>query len=206
LAVCAKVKPVIIIDSLTDFHPGLKESDADDMTKCFAQIRALVTAGAASVIVLHHVPKNGKGKGGSYRGSTSIPAAGAAALFIEKEGKYTARIHGFKSRDGEEQKIGIKLSFGPSVTYEVIDAGRDPETELRDAIEDHVQQNPGCSAVDIERVFRKRHKTVRDTVNSMIRNGRLHRVGPKGGGKGSALYANALPLPNQEMEQMETVN
>lgn len=205
LSVCARIKPVLIADSLTDFHRGLKENDSDDMTQCFCQIRALVTAGARAVIVLHHVPKGGRGAGSSYRGSTSIPAAGSAALLIEKEGKDKAIIKGMKSRDGQLQTIRIKLSFGKQVTYKVLDDGLDPETELRASIETYVQQNPGSTSEGVAAKIRKRHQTVADVVNSMIKNGRLRRAGPKRGGKGSGLYVNTL-LPIQAVPQEGLIN
>jgi hypothetical protein len=190
LSVCARVKPVIFIDSLTDFHTGLKENDADDMTECFRQIRALVTAGAAAVIILHHVPKNGNGKGGRYRGSTSIPAAGSNALLVEKVGKNTAKIKGFKTRDGEDQSIELKLSFSTqAVSYEVINSGRDPDAELRDRIEQYVRQHDGCSANDVVTALGKRKKTVLDHIDAMVNIGRLTRTG-----RGSDAAPHATPL------------
>jgi AAA domain/CHC2 zinc finger len=181
LAICAQVKPVIIIDSLTDFHPGLRESDPDDMTECFRQIRNLVTAGAAAVVVLHHVPKNGNGRAGQYRGSTSIPAAGSNALVIQKSGKNKATIKGFKTRDGADQSIELMLSFSAhAVTYEVIKSGRDPDAELGDQIEEYVQENDGCSANDVVNALGKRKHTVLVKIEEMLRTGRLRR-GPDGG-------------------------
>ncbi len=192
-AVCARVKPVIVIDSLTDFHPGLKESDPDDMTECFRQIRSLVTAGAAAVIVLHHVPKSGNGKGGHYRGSTSIPAAGSNALLVKKAGKSTAKIAGFKTRDGEDQSIELKLSFSTqAVSYEVINSGRHPDAELRDEIEDHVRKNDGCSGNNVAKALGKRKSTVLDTIDAMVKIGRLTRTGQ---GADAALHVTPLATP-----------
>jgi hypothetical protein len=176
LAVCARIKPVVIIDSLTDFHPGLKENDPDDMTECLSNIRNLVTTGAVAVIVLHHVPKGGKGKGGSYRGSTSIPAAGTNALLIEKHDKYTAKIQGFKSRDGEDQKIELKLNFrSDAVTYEVINSGRDSEAVLLDEIEEYVQKNDGCRKNSVSTALHKRKEKVNEKIDDMVRAGRLNK-------------------------------
>jgi hypothetical protein len=200
LPLCDQLKPVIIIDSLTDFHPGLRESDPDDMTECFRQIRNLVISGAAAVIVLHHVPKNGNGKAGHYGGSTSIPAAGSNALLVEKKGKNTAIIKGFKSRDGEDQVIEIKLHFGPrEVGYEVIKAGRDPDEELRDQIEQYVRDNDGCSANDVVSALGKRKATVLAAIEAMVRIGRLLR-------SGTALHVPAPGVFEAGSRESELVN
>lgn len=174
LDVCVHIKPVVIIDSLIDFHPGKKESDADDMTAVFQDIRNLVTNGAAAVIVLHHTPKSGKGNAGAYRGSTAIPGAAAGAVLIEKQGKDRATLKGFKTRDGENQDIELKLNFGPeTVTYEVVKSGRETGADLRDQIEDYVQKNDRCSMTEVSKAIDKRRTTVFSTIKEMISTGRL---------------------------------
>lgn len=174
LDVCASIKPVIIIDSLIDFHSGKKESDADDMTEVFQNIRNLITTGAAAVIVLHHTPKTGSGSAGAYRGSTAIAGAVSGAILIKKGEKYTATLKSFKTRDGEDRDIKIKLRFGlDAVTYEVLDAGRGSEADLRDQIEQHVQQHDGCTRTEAAKAVGKRRKTVFETIKAMIRTGGL---------------------------------
>lgn len=182
LEVCARIKPLLIIDSFQDFHPGLKENDADDMVQAFGNINRLIDAGAVAAIVLHHVPKAGSGKGKLYRGSTSIPGAGGGALFVEKEGKYGVNLSGFKTRSGEDQEVKLRMVFGVrEVSYEVIESGREPDAELRDRICDFVRLHDGCSMKTLADALGGRKQTVVDTVDAMALTGRLRRTSEANG-------------------------
>jgi hypothetical protein len=170
LQVCRIIKPVIIVDALTDFREGKKENDADDMSELFFSIRALIVAGAVAVIILHHVPKNG----GTYRGSTAIPAAVDVAIEIEKNGKNTLKLKGYKQRDGENKEIELKLNFGlNAVTYDVINAGRDPGAELNDRILDYVAAHEDCSVEDVANCIHKRKADVSAAIDALKRIGKL---------------------------------
>ena len=172
LRLCHLIKPVIIVDSLTDFHPVLKESDPDDMTEVFGQIRALLTAGAVSVIVLHHVSKNGS----NYRGTTSIPAAVSTAIKIQKASGNRAKLSGFKNRSGEDTQIELQLNFTKdSVTYKVLSAGLDPIAEQRTAIEDYVKDHTGCTVAEMADALERRKQDVADAVEELTRTGVLER-------------------------------
>jgi len=147
---CRTVKPFIIIDSMQDFHPGQKENDTDDMTQFSQEVNGLIDAGAVAVLIIHHVPKSGKGKGGKYRGATAIPGGVGGALFVEKIGRLGVKIEGFKTRDGEDSAIELALAFPTEdqikdktgrVTYSVVRSGLDRRSELRTRIVDYVREN-----------------------------------------------------------------
>jgi hypothetical protein len=147
---CRTVKPFIIIDSMQDFHPGKKENDTDDMTQFSQEVNGLIDAGAIAVLIIHHVPKAGKGKGGKYRGATAIPGGVGGALFVEKIGRLGVRIEGFKTRDGEDSELELALTFPSAdkmkdktgrVTYIVVRGGIDRDSELRTRIVDYVREN-----------------------------------------------------------------
>ena len=189
LQICAKVKPFIIVDSLMDFHPGLKESDADDMAAFGLQLRQLVVAGAIGVLCLHHVPKNTTGTGGMYRGSTAIVGSVWGALFVEKRGLKSGpilTIKGFKTRDSEQGSTELKLHFGDdSVTYEVLNVGMDPETELHERIVTYIEEHPECGNKKISEALELRHQTVVDTTRTLESAGRIKRTGDRQGGRGA---------------------
>lgn len=121
LKICKYLKPVIILDSFGDFHPGLDENSADDMTVFMRRLLQLVEAGSPAVIALHHVPKNTEGgRGSTYRGSTAIPALAGCMLQISKKGATSVQIQGIKNRDGEDHTIKLALQFGAnSVSYRI---------------------------------------------------------------------------------------
>jgi putative DNA primase/helicase len=148
LELCQTIHPFIIIDSMQDFHPGKKENDTDDMTAFSLELNELIDAGAAGVLIIHHVPKAGKGKGGKYRGATAIPGGVGGALFVEKVGRTGVRIEGFKTRDGEDSLIELLLEFPTEqeikaktgrVTYKIVKGGLDRSAELKDSILAYVQ-------------------------------------------------------------------
>jgi|GEM_PF-4053135 hypothetical protein len=187
LQVCGKIKPLIIIDSLTDFRTGREENNADDMTEFFQEVRALIQAGAAGVLILHHVPKTGKDNARKYRGSTAITAAVGNALFVKKyelNGKPYVSLTGFKSRDGADQEIELKMNFGlEAVTYEVVSSGLDPEFELRRRIEKYLADNPGTTIENIASELDIRKQDVGESLAAMEKIGVVVRLapGPKGG-------------------------
>lgn len=171
---CRAVKPVVIVDSMQDFHPGLKENDADDMTKFSGWVNALIDAGAVSVILLHHVNRSGR-----YRGSSGIPGGVGGAILISKDGA-SVRLKGFKTRDGENKDIELKLKFSPGrADYEVIRSGIDRASELKTRIIEHVQHNDGCSASELVDALGSRRQDIYDLVEVLTRDGQLIRDASK---------------------------
>ncbi len=192
LDLCREHKPVVIIDSLTDFLlPGQKENDPDNMTLLLRLIRELISAGAVAVIVLHHKPKNGS----AYRGTTAIPAGVTAAFEADFSDNRILTLTGFKQRDGEKLEIRLKIHFeyitDPfgqrqqlPVTYEVLESGQSAdavEQELQDRIVAYVRDNPKCSIEEVTKTIKKRKADVSAAVKTLIQNGRLRRDGVKAG-------------------------
>jgi hypothetical protein len=149
LQTCRTMHPFIIIDSMQDFHVGKSENNPDDMTEFFQAVNALIDAGAIGVLILHHVPKSGAGKGKMYRGSTGIPGGvTGGALYVEKIGATGVKLTGFKTRDGEDAAIELELEF-PSeattkdktgrVTYKLIQSGMTSLEQIDAAILEQVR-------------------------------------------------------------------
>lgn len=149
LELCRTVHPFVVIDSMQDFHPGKKENDTDDMTQFSQEVNGLIDAGAVGVLIIHHVPKTGKGKGAMYRGATAIPGGVGGALFVEKVGRLGVKIGGFKTRDGEDSLIELALQFPTEeeiknksgrVTYSVVRAGLDKTSQLLANVVDFIRE------------------------------------------------------------------
>lgn len=81
-------KPLIIFDSLIEFHPGSEQSSTE--TRAFMKhFRALANLGA-TIVVLHHSGKAETAK--IYRGSSDIKAAVDTAYQLESADKESTRI------------------------------------------------------------------------------------------------------------------
>jgi DNA replication protein DnaC len=177
LALCKAEKPLVIVDSFQDFHDGLSESNPDDMTKVGHWLDGLIDAGAVGVIVLHHVPKNQNGRGGKYRGSTSIIGGAGAAFLVEKTSKFGVSISAFKTRDGENVSLDVTLKF-PSeaaiedktgrVTYSVGGSSEAKRDTLRDRILVYVKKHPGCSKRDVARNLEGKTATTYAVIKLML--------------------------------------
>jgi hypothetical protein len=173
LKVCAKIKPVIIVDSLVDFHPGKNENSPDDMALVFLHLRELISAGATAVIVLHHVPKSGEGQGGKYRGSTAIPAGGTVALLVkkenEKDGEVDLTISGFKVRDGskEDAKVTLRFRFDDAVTYEVLQESQDSDVILQNKVLAYVGDHDCCSASAVADAVRGKRTRIQAAMDAL---------------------------------------
>lgn len=190
LDLCRTVHPYIIIDSMQDFHPGKKENDTDDMTQFSLEVNALVDAGAVGALVIHHIPKSGKGKGGKYRGATSIPGGVGGALFVEKVGRLGVKIEGFKTRDDEDSLIELQLAFPNKqemedktgrITYTVTKSGLDRSAELKESILHYVSQHgkEGLSRNKIAKGVGGDRNEVFGVVNALLSEKRL--AEPDGG-------------------------
>jgi hypothetical protein len=81
-------KPLIIFDSLIEFHPGSEQSSTE--TRAFMKyFRALANLGA-TIVVLHHSGKAETSK--IYRGSSDIKAAVDTAYQLESADKESPRL------------------------------------------------------------------------------------------------------------------
>jgi AAA domain/RepB DNA-primase from phage plasmid len=172
LEACRRERPFIIIDSFQDFHDGLKEDKADDMTIVGHWLDGLIDAGAVGVLVLHHVPKNQKGRGGKYRGSTAIIGGAGAAMFVEKTGKTDVSITAFKTRDGEDIQLNLKLNFPENVgkiTYTV--NGETSEQSIRAKVIETIQNHPGESRNGIVKLVGGKRQNVLAVIEDLARVG-----------------------------------
>lgn len=216
LEICRVVRPVIVIDSLTDFRMGKKENVPDEMSDLFRIIHALIRAGAVGVIILHHKPKDGA----DYRGSTGIPAQLDTAFTVTKKGTTNVQLKAFKVRDGEPIIIEIKLRFtyvpgekeAIAVDYEVVQSGQTAEYELEHDIEEYVKEHDGCSPEEIRIGIRKGKSIVTEAVHRLLEERKLFDsdaslgggAGTKRGGRGNKLRLSVIP-PDPPVSPHKTV-
>jgi hypothetical protein len=106
-------KPLIIFDSLIEFHPGSEQSSTE--TRAFMKLfRRLANLGA-TVVVLHHSGKAETAK--TYRGSSDIKAAVDTAYQLQSVGEESNRLgqltmRCFKGRLMPGQNFGLEFRQG----------------------------------------------------------------------------------------------
>lgn len=176
LEVCRKVKPVIIVDSLQDFHPGKKENDTDDMVEVFQTINKLLDAGAIAVLILHHVAKS---PGNNYRGAASIPGSVGACYVVKKDKNNPCRIsiEGFKARDSGLEEITVQFTITETSAYykvvtEDIGGSFNQGNHMTDILT-AVRNNPGKSKTAIKRISGVHSNAYWPLVNDLITKGEL---------------------------------
>jgi hypothetical protein len=136
-------RPLLIWDSLIDFHDGDEQSASD--TRAFMKhFRALANLGA-TVLVLHHTGKTATSQ--DYRGSSDIKAAVDMAYCVEPEFTLDGCIHrltmrNFKSRLAPRRHLG--LEFVPRkgfISCEVPDQPRDAMQTIVEIVKAHTGSN-----------------------------------------------------------------
>jgi AAA domain len=140
-----KYKPLVIFDSLIEFHTG-SENDSAETRKFMRRFRKLAYLGA-TVVVLHHT---GKGEGTKeYRGSADIKGAVDQAYLWAFIGEAQARGRGpwkltpFKIRAFDAQEL--RLEFANGRYRETAEKGK----TAREVLEELVKQNAGFSQTQL---------------------------------------------------------
>jgi hypothetical protein len=106
-------KPLIIFDSLIEFHPGSEQSSTE--TRAFMKFFRRLANWGATVIVLHHAGKAETAR--TYRGSSDIKAAVDTAYLLQSVGEESNRLGQlkmkcFKGRLAPGQDFGLEFRQG----------------------------------------------------------------------------------------------
>jgi hypothetical protein len=188
-------KPLIIFDSLIEFHPGSEQSSTE--TRAFMRyFRALANLGA-TVIVLHHSGKAETAK--IYRGSTDIKAAVDTAYHLESIDKESNRLGKlslkcFKGRLVPGQNFGLEFREGEG--FVACDVPMVTKT-VEGIIEGILETHPRCNQKTVVRLGRDQGCSKRQLEHS-LRNGYWHK---ESGPHNSILYS-LLPIgPDPEDER-----
>jgi len=103
----ARSHSLIVVDTLRRFMSGFQENSADDMAKVSQMLRELTRHGA-TVLVLHHAPKDVEKRG--YRGSTELGAGVDITMSLEKKqqgGLVALHLSTEKTRFGGSPKLEL---------------------------------------------------------------------------------------------------
>jgi KaiC/GvpD/RAD55 family RecA-like ATPase len=105
LEAISRDKPVVILDTLSNFLEG-EENSASDMREIKFNINQMRRKGAVAVLMLHHLPKNRTTNGTmatAMRGSGELVGNLDLALTLEKyqKGDCDFTVHNPKNRDGQ---------------------------------------------------------------------------------------------------------
>jgi hypothetical protein len=184
-------KPLIIYDSLIEFHPGSEQSSTE--TRAFMrQFRTLANMGA-TVVVLHHTGKAESSK--QYRGSSDIKAAVDTAYLLERADENEPEIRKlvltcFKSRLALARNFSME--FRRSLGFVAAELRNVPEI-----IEDVLRDHPGSNQSEVIKFCMARGCS-KSQVEAALKNGKWSiQKGPKN----AKLYLLSKPAPSpQESE------
>jgi len=133
-----RYKPLLIYDSLIEFHPGSEQSSTE--TRAFMRhFRALANLGA-TIIILHHTGKAETSK--PYRGSSDIKAAVDTAYLLvrnstEPEELVELSMRCFKARLAPGRNFGMQFKRGdgfvPCDAFRLARSVKEIITEILDA-------------------------------------------------------------------------
>jgi hypothetical protein len=185
--------PLIVYDSLIEFHPGSEQSSTE--TRAFMRrFRALANLGA-TVVILHHTGKAPTSK--EYRGSSDIKAAVDTAYLLERVDENTPEIRKlllkcFKGRLALAQNFSMEfrrgLGFVPAESSKTVS----------EIIEDLLREHPGFNQSQIIKLCVARGCS-KSQVQKALKNGKWDTgKGPKN----ATLYV--LPKPEERSEEPES--
>lgn len=125
-----RVQPVLVIlDPLANMHSLENENDAASMNRMLENLRHLRDLRKCSVMVVHHLRKEGAGDSGSFgqrmRGSSVLHAKSETALYMDRMGqtdliRVRVETKSFPSRTLDirfkDQAFVLEEEYGPGVT------------------------------------------------------------------------------------------
>jgi hypothetical protein len=200
-----KQKPLLIWDSLIDFHDG-DEQSASETRKFMKHFRVRANLGA-TVLILHHTGKTPTSQ--DYRGSSDIKAAVDMAYCVEPEFKdgciHRLTLRNFKGRFAPGRHLG--LEFVPKKGFfacEMADqaAAADPMQAIIEIVAAHPGSNQSQIVALAQQAGIDKHQ-----VEDCLKDGRFDRQ--RGTGK-ELLYTLAertpeLPAPKKREYGNSTV-
>jgi hypothetical protein len=187
----ARQRPLIIFDSLIEFHPGSEQSSTE--TRAFMKyFRALANLGA-TIVILHHSGKAETAK--IYRGSSDIKAAVDTAYQLESINKESNRLGRlslkcFKARLAPGENF--ELEFRANEGFVACEIGARKKT-VDEIVTEILKANPGSNQTKIIRLGRS-DDCSKGRLEQCLKTGRWQRVtGPNN----SILYS----LPSDDSDQ-----
>ncbi len=140
-------KPLVIVDSLSAFHPG-DENSSTETGRYLAQYRQLTALGA-SVILLHNTGKSETSK--EYRGASTIKDKVDIAYKVTDLGDGSLlsllELRAFKQRFSVTPRLIIRYEDGHFMADE-----RETIKTVTEQLSDLLRANPGVTGKDFEKL------------------------------------------------------
>jgi hypothetical protein len=145
-----KEKPLLIWDSLVEFHTG-DEQSSTETRRFMRKFRQLANIGA-TVLILHHMGKSDSSQ--EYRGSSDIKAVVDTAFKLKPVGKDQTRLdrltlEPFKCRLAPLKPQGLKYIQGEGFVETEYVAPNDTKPDALEVVRAIVEANPGLNQADI---------------------------------------------------------
>jgi hypothetical protein len=169
-------RPLIIFDSLIEFHPGSEQSSTE--TRAFMKFFRLLANLGATVIVLHHSGKAETSK--VYRGSSDIKAAVDTAYQLQSVGEESNRLGQltmkcFKCRLVPGQNFGLEFRQGQGF----VDSEAASRTKsVSEIIEEILRENPRSNQSMVVSLGRQRGCTKNQIEQALKTGPWLTETGP----------------------------
>lgn len=194
LQMAREVQPLLVVDSLIRFHDQ-DENSATAMSAVMNAMKILANAGA-SVVVLHHKPKN---SGAHYRGSSDIKAA-VEALFSLSRDPDSKLLHltCSKGRGEPLDRLWLRADFAASGGYVLADPGAEAQRAQREENAAHAEALLACIAAEpgiTQRRLLERSGVPQKRARALLDEfcGKLWRTEP--GPRDALCYFPASPAP-----------
>ncbi len=172
-----KHRPLLVYDSLIEFHPGSEQSSTE--TRAFMRhFRALANLGA-SIVILHHTGKAETSK--LYRGSSDIKAAVDTAYLLARDTSEPGELGElsmtcFKARLAPGRNFDMRFSKGQG--FQRCDSSK-PIRTVPELITELLEKRPNVNQSVILDHCLSRGCSKRQVLNS-LKNGNWQRIpGPK---------------------------
>lgn len=188
-------QPVIIFDSLIEFHPGSEQSSTE--TRAFMKYFRLLANLGATVIVLHHSGKAETAK--IYRGSSDIKAAVDTAYQLQSVGNASNQLGQllmkcFKGRLTPGQNFGLEFRQGQG--FVASEAAGKTKT-VSEIIAEILIENPRSNQSRVVKLGQSRGCTKGQIEQALMAGPWLTERGPKN----STLYSLADSADAGEEDQ-----
>ena len=196
-----RIRPrLVVLDPLVRLH-GVDENTVAEVAPILGFLRDIQRRFASAVVLVHHARKSGAARPGqALRGSSELHAWGDSNLYLRRRDKQIVMTVEHRAAPGLND-IEIELADdgkGPALRLRQTDtaeAAPRPQTPERRILQALADTETPLSQRQIRERAATRPATVAQTLQSLLREGRVERA-PEGGYRIGAERAGPSPLPN----------
>jgi hypothetical protein len=183
-ATVAALKPVLLVlDPFVRIHAGIDENNAGEVSRLLADLRLLQRTHQVSILVVHHLRKNGRGSGGdALRGSGDLYAwTDSLATLNRPNGVLKLAVeHRF---DRAIEPVAVKLATLPDGTcpHLEIDTSAPAPSDSRDlaaiVLAELGRATRPLSRTELRDRLRVNNNRLGVVLDELLRAGRIRRTG-----------------------------